>query len=511
MKKLVWGILAVIGLLLLIIIKPFTLIFGRIRNIFEQKKIKKQFNRVITLFENKKYDSALYEAKLLSEEIASYWGVNNEYFYHSKKTISDILFESNNFERAVPALLDCLEIIRKYNLNDSEKIKLLYNLSFSYQNLGRYFRARTYYEELFSLKEFSSDHPKYFYARVNLSRVYFELNLLNQSEETSLFVKDYFERKGLTKEKHYLWALVNLIDTRNNKNDIGGAAEIIDRALPFIEKNFPDDDLYGSVLYSVSNHYVLLKQYESAEFYIRKGIDYCSNNLSDPDSLSQFKSLMAIVKSEQSNYAESLDLMVETSDTCNSKSLPDEKDYFQTQYFLASTYLKINDKLNAKKHYTNVLNSLVKYISNISEASENDRLQFISSWWGINDNLLSFAVSVFDEDKDFIRRIFNYRVLVRGILSDNSKGYRNETDYFSVISANISGDEAVVEMIRFKQIETNEILYLILIITSETKTHPDYVLLSASKLEGKFYKYYREIDLYQSNGFEFCQSLLAVS
>ncbi len=494
LKKIFWGILTILGMLFLLIAKPFLFFAGKISGYYKILKISNKYDKVTNLYDSHQIPAALDKARDLQGYIRSSFGENNSYYYMTKMSLCNMVFELGQFNEAIPELISSLNLINEYFPSNIEGIiNILDKLTYSYMKLSNYKLALEYFNKLFSLEQFSYTHPQYFNAKNNLAQLYLDLNQLEKAEETFFVSKNYFEKNNLQNKEEYILAIIKLCEIYIEKGDSQLSLKLLEKALTLVQNYDPHNELFSLALYTAANYNLVQNNFDEAMHYINQGLKYYESDPTSEKDYISFKKLLGVLNFSKGQYKDSLSNLKEAiSDNVSPKEL-DLKENGMNLFLLAENYFRLNDVENAKNYYSKYLSFLVEYIKEeLVSLNEVERFQFVKSFWGAHNGLLSFAVNIFPEDKQFITKIFNYRILTKRLLTADFRNYDPSLDPFKRLLEKLPANSAVVEIMRFTPNDSHDLKYIIFVITKENQEYPEYILLDGKDIEVKYFKNYRK-------------------
>ncbi len=467
---------------------------GYVTGRYDLRIIRKRYNEAFTNGQNNQTKLAIKQSVELIDYIKRKFGTNNIHYYKAQKLLSDIYYNSNSLSDALRELECCLELIHKYFDSDvEEKIDLFFKISYTTQQLDRFSLSLEYYNKLFGINEFTEVHTYFITANTNLAQLYLDLNLINDAEELLLKLKNLLGENELRNNKRYYHILLHLSNLYSEKKDYELAEKYSLQAIDLFKRNnLESEEAYYNIIYNLANVYLMSSKLDLAEYYSLIGLNYYEKVNNTSDDYFSFKQILGNILIKQGNITEGLKNLEEVYHSLINKNEELTYGNLVLLIVLAEVYSKNEYLERAKDIYLRYLKLYYKIIKEIFHSlNESQRLQFVKTIWTANSNLLSFAIKIFPSDRDFIKTIFNYRILTKEMISlDIPKWNDNQDPYESLIKS-ISDNAAIIEIMKFVNTNNNQLNYLIFIITKENTISPDYLILeNGTDIENNYLKNY---------------------
>ncbi len=410
--------------------------------------------------------------------------------------------------------------IYKENLDDRHPkyANLLNDIAVLYAIQGKYNKAEEYYNNAASVLKFENEKD-YAIVLTNLASLYL---FQGKSSLAEPLLKQAAQiQKDEIGEKHpdYLFTLGGLAIVCQNNGDYA-KAEIFLKNILRIRKELygTNHPIYASSIYNLGRLYYDQGNYSDAERLYLEALSIRSQILGGKN-LDYSKSLhsLALTYLLQEKYAEAelcykklINVFSLQKKNLSFLSENEKNSYlnvngsyqlsfqtFVTNYYKYSpAILTLN--YNLKLSYKSFLFSNGQEIKRLIEQSDDKGLkkiyknliyqrQYLANLYQMsNEKLLTTGINIEDEE--------NKANQLEKTLSELIK--LPDTEYtWKDVRNQLKDGEAAIEMVRFRYYDktwTDSVMYMAMIVTSDTKEHPELVVLpNGNELEGKYLNYYK--------------------
>jgi CHAT domain-containing protein/lipopolysaccharide biosynthesis regulator YciM len=274
--------------------------------------------------------------------------------------------------------------------NVVSKILNLRGLGDVYANLSNYSKSLSYYEEAKKLSQQIKDTLIESSVDISIGTLYYNINKPIKALQIFLEAKNRIgSEKDLYTEEDMLFKIglaYAAIDSIKQSNKILSSAYDIAKSV--------DDVYYESIILTeIGHNHYLQKEYSNAEHEILKAI-----NLSQTNTFNQLLGLQNIYLGKIAFERNNVQSAIKYFETALSLAV-EELDYnniFESEYFLAKSFLKQNKIDEAEKHYLNA----IELIDKISESLMNNSEIQISHFSGFAECYNELAEVYFKQNRN---------------------------------------------------------------------------------------------------------------
>ena len=480
------------------------------------------------------YEQAELQLKKSLEITEKLKGVNNPNYASTLDNLAGLYMHNGHLEQAEPILIEATRI-RKEVLGPQHPLyaNSLNNVGTLYETVGRNEEAKILFQEAIRIiKEvYGTKNPYYANALDNLAGVYEKEGNYQEAEK---YISEALEiNKQLFGERHvyYTTALNNLALIQTKLNKPLEAERLfklnVEKTKEAVGDKHPD---YASALSNLADLYEFTERYKEAEalyeeaLQIRKaklgvnhrsytttvsrlaGLYTATNDLDKADEL-----WTSALKNYLNEIKQFFPSMSEKEKQQFYKEISVEFEQFNTYALLRHTsnpqvLNKMYDyQLATKALLLNASNKVRQRILNSRDTS----LVNLYKQWLQQKEFLSKLYSLSKEEIESEHiNIDSVNVLANELekrLSNKSELFKNNNDTITRTWKNVQkrlkDGEAAIELIRFKKHDfrksggtTDSIFYAALIVTSDTKKNPEFVLMDdGNELETKYLNYYNNV------------------
>ena len=452
------------------------------------------------------YELAMLNIQQSLRIIEKKYGLKHLEYAKGLRRLYTLCWKKGDFMSAEAYIKESLEIIKKA-LGDQhpEYAKSLNNLGVLYKEKGNYKSAEKYY--ILSLeivkKELGTQHPDYAKSLNNLGVLYKGIGDYKSAE---LYIKESLEiRKKALGDQHpdYANSLNNLGVLYNEMGNYKSAEANIKESLEIVKKalgtQHPD---YAKSLNNLGVLYKGIGDYKSAELYIKESLEIRKKTLGDkhPDyvkSLSNLASLYSI-----SNRVSEALFYYETSFNNLNKNICLDFEWLNEKE--KELYWKRNSMLyNDIDHFSSVNKNdfprltCLSYNGNLFTKSklledkiskENDLAEIVELREKLSFLRKKLAKLIEDDEGSNYKKLEDEANLIDSKLTLLWDEYATQKKNLSItwdqVQANLAGDEAAIEFVRYKSDKDSQYYYNALIVR-KTDVYPILVpLCSENQLKG---------------------------
>ncbi|MBI3481437.1 MAG: tetratricopeptide repeat protein [Bacteroidetes bacterium] len=460
------------------------------------------------------------------EIYAEIFGKKSQQYAHALNSLGVFYSTSGNFVKAEGMLLEAIATMSQTKeKKDVEYAAALTNLAKVYTDMGNFSKAATFLLEAVSLWQqlIGREHPDYSNSIIALGDLLVQMHEYTEAEKYFLEAKD-IRAKTLGKE-HPLYAssLTSLATLYQLMRDDAKAEPLYREAIEIQSRTVgKENPQYATIVNYLATFYMLRADYVKAEPLLIEGSDIRSR-IFGKESNAYIESQMFIglfyERKGELAKAELLYLkMVHVHQNQIKRDFPFLSDKERELYYFTSlTYFKVFESFCLRRCAENplVLNELYNYVLSakglLFNASNKMRQRILSSgdasligkfdeWrsrrnylakvyqmnlkekekMGINETMLEDEANVLEKELSAKSEVLS--------LASNNKSYS-----WQEVQQKLRAGEAAIEILRTFRIKDNLSVpvYAALILTPQTKTHPDIVVLNnPEELENKFNRYY---------------------
>jgi len=443
----------------------------------------------------------------------------------SLNSLTLLYSKMGNYQQAEILFLETLKIREEVlGKRHPDYAVSLNSLAFLYSKMGNYQQAEILFLETLKIREevLGKRHPDYANSLNNLASLYYQMNNYPQTE--SLFLEALKIREETLGRKHpdYAHSLNNLALLYNRIGNYQQAESLFLEALKIREETLgrkhPD---YIQSLNNLATLYNLLGDYEGAESLLlevlksmeevlgKKHPNYtiALNNLAFTyqlkDNYPQAESLFLEAIQRKSNQIENLILSLSESE--RKSYIESIQFFFENFYIFAIKYYKQKPEIAAQ-----LLNLQLIIKALIFQSTQKMQEQILSSnnetlikeyeLWKIKRGDLARAIQMSKTDLqkagidlETLQKETNQLEKELSQKSTELSGFLSLTEIkWQDVQAKLKKDEALVEIIRLRTYRESQkdIVYVALILTSNTP-NPQLILLeNGQELENKYKNYY---------------------
>lgn len=436
-------------------------------------------------------------------------------------------YDQGRYAEAEPLFLRALTVATNVFGPMNPKVgRSLNNLALTYKVQGRYRGAEDCYKQALIINEKSlgPEHPEVAIILNNLASLY-------QRQQRFIDAEPLLKRALAINEKALgaadpatAQSLNELAELYANQGWEVEVESLLRRSLAIREKAFGGEHLeVANSLHNLAHHYEAQGRYRDAESLSRRALAIVEKKFgpAHPNVVICLKSLAALYE-VQSRYAEAEPLFQQALNILRNqihRNFPFMSEYERDKFYETINYnfegfnsfvirRSKDNPLICAEMYNNQLASKALLLNSVNRV----RRIILDS----GDQALMDAYKKWIAQKEFLARIYtlsNAEIVQQAIdkdslelaadvtekqLSHRSQAFTQATDTVSFtwrdIQKTLQPNEAAIEMVRFRWYRktwTDTVYYAALIVTPETKDHPELVLLkNGNGLEGKFYREY---------------------
>ncbi|MCU0431648.1 MAG: CHAT domain-containing protein [Cytophagaceae bacterium] len=445
-----------------------------------------------------------------------------------------ILVATGHYEQAEPIYVESAKI-KKDILGPKHPMYAtsLNNVANLYEKAGRNSDAKKLYSEALEIVReiYGIENSYYANALDNMATVFENEQNYEQAEK---FLKESVAiNKRLFGEHHiyYTTALNNLARVRMFQNNTSDAELLFKNNIENTKLAFGDQHPdYATAIANLADLYEYTERYEEAEKYYRESLKIRKDKLGveHPDYTTNLSRLAGLL-SATGKYEEA-DLVW---DEALLNYLKEIKLYFpsmsekEKQQFYAkigqefeeyNSYAILRSQSNPmvlNKMYNNQLATKALLLNASSKvrqrilASKNEKLIKTYKLWQQQKEYLSKIYSLSKEElaiqKINVDSIVALANQYEKELSKSSEDFKHTSDTLTytwkMVQKKLKDGEAAIEIIRFRKhdfkksgVKSDTVIYAALIVTRDTKKHPELVVMSNGKeMESKYIAYYRNV------------------
>ncbi|OGU96014.1 MAG: hypothetical protein A2475_02605 [Ignavibacteria bacterium RIFOXYC2_FULL_35_21] len=444
------------------------------------------------------------------------------------ENLSQIYFNLGNYRNSYNYQLLSYKNDEKLYFNDSLKLTKLYTIiaKFLYY-VGDNELANNYLGKAFDFYKLINTDIK---NKVELTNMIASCLIERKSyDETEKFLDEaYFKYYFYYKED--LKSRINLIEILSFLNLKKGRTILADslyHELYKISKIFYEQDPSALInkIYSIANFYSSIEDYKNAEKYMAEIIEIYNNNFLGTRFISFGLEYYALINIKLEQYKKAENYLKNALENFKKNYLTNSsimsesemKQYKNTSFIHFEIYysLIVRDKLNNILILTDMFNNILFTKALVLNSTKKVKERILNS----GDSTLSNKFKEWLETKEYIARLYsktkqeleqigvNLDSLEQSAndlekeLSRKSEAFAKEFDKkqftWQDVQSKLNDGEAAIELVRFNYFDkswTDTVYYAALIITKDTKEHPELVLLENGKdLEEKYYNDYQEI------------------
>jgi len=405
-------------------------------------------------------------------------------------------------------------------------------LAVLYHRMGKINEAESIYISLIAfcksyLESDYTEYPLYAVLINNISNVYIEREQFDKAEPFLIECRQFYEtRYGIT-SPYYLQSTMNLA-TVYKKTDRSAQAEslYIETREAFVKTQGPGSADHIQVLNNLAELYVNLERYEAAEDYLLEALQWQEKNFGKNHAMYQtLVHNLAETYQWMNRYAEADRLYkiavdkvlqdVEKNFTYLTES--EKRSFYLHNALFVSEYAVFallksgaiplpglpthqlsknslgdlyNLQLNTKAL---LLNSTVRMKKNLVTSSDSTLRSGFQKWEELK-GIIAQQYNLPNNSRKNLDSLVQLSEFYESNLAKKSAAFRNafvnRMLTWQDIQKKLKPGEAAIEMIRFY----NGLVYVALIITPETKDHPQVALIKSAKtrdLEKEFLSYYK--------------------
>jgi CHAT domain-containing protein/Flp pilus assembly protein TadD len=467
----------------------------------------KSLNNLGVLYKEKgNYKSAEKYYILSLEIVKKELGTQHPDYAKSLNNLGVLYKGIGDYKSAVKYLKESLEIRKKaLGTQHPDYAKSLNNLGVLYKGIGDYKSAELYIKESLEIrkKALGDQHPDYANSLNNLGVLYNEMGNYKSAEAN---IKESLEivKKALgTQHPDYAKSLNNLGVLYKGIGDYKSAELYIKESLEIIKKalgvQHPD---YANSLNNLGNLYKDMSIYKASEVYIKESLEIRKKTLGDkhPDyvkSLSNLASLYSI-----SNRVSEALFYYETSFNNLNKNICLDFEWLNEKE--KELYWKRNSMLyNDIDHFSSVNKNdfprltCLSYNGNLFTKSklledkiskENDLAEIVELREKLSFLRKKLAKLIEDDEGSNYKKLEDEANLIDSKLTLMWDEYATQKKNLSItwdqVQANLAGDEAAIEFVRYKSDKDSQYYYNALIVR-KTDVYPILVpLCSENQLKG---------------------------
>lgn len=458
-----------------------------------------------------------------------HFGENHPNYGASLNTLSMIYKYMGRYDKSEPLYLETLKIAKsQLGENRPDYAQALNNLAVFYVELGRYKDAEPLYWQALEIKKshWGTNHPEYALTLNNLANIFDTMGRYDEAEP--LYLEALRIRKSTVGKNHHDYAisLHNLASLYVHMGKNEQAESLLLDALKIKKDLFGEfHPSYAISLNVLASHYMKMGRSKEAEPLFLKSLTIRKNQLGENHpSYATALSNLALLYLINGEYSRAEPLFFEANQNC----------YNQINTFFPFMSEKEKSQFwNRVNYHFKVFNSFAIQRSNknslILSDMYNNHLRTKALLLYSTNKVKRLILKSGDEDltktyekwiskKEYLAKVYHLgktEIEKRGIdvksleneanelekqLSLKSESFAQITDKklpeWQDIQRQLKTGEAAVEIIRLRWIDksvTDEVYYVALIVTSETKEHPEVVILEkGNDLEGKYFKEYLE-------------------
>ena len=406
-------------------------------------------------------------------------GRNNPDYLISLNSLAYFYQTMGNFSTAQQLYKDILNITDR---TSPQYATALQNLSSLYQLEGNYRMAEPLLVEALYLDSliFGIDHPNYGISLQNLAALYQQMEQLEKSELLYIQALEIDRQKFGINHPSYARKLFNLAvlyqDMERYNDALPRFREAISIRKELLGENHPDYaySLYGlAVLHqSMGNDDLARPLYDEVIANYMKQIKENFPTLSEKEKAAFYNKIRPILEDYR-------DFAIE---------------YSETDPMIINELFSL--QLNTKAI---LLNSSTKVRNRILRSGDFELIDLYNDWIDRKEQLVkyyTFTNSELEALEINLALLESQANDIEKELSARSEIFASEYDKKEItwmdVRGSLSQDEAVLEIIRIrKNLKNDSIIYAGLIVTSETKEHPQLVIIrNGIELEGREYKRY---------------------
>jgi CHAT domain-containing protein/Tfp pilus assembly protein PilF len=431
--------------------------------------------------------------------------------------LAALYYNEGRYSEAEPLYKKSLSIREKiYGKDHLFVATALNNLAALYRKQGRFLQAEELYNNSINIykKMLGIDHPDYAMALSNLAGVYLDENRFKEAEP--LYKKALNIRKKRLGENHpeVAFSLNSLAELYRGKKQYSKAEPLYKEALKLRESALgTEHPYYAASLTNLGVLYLDEKRYNDAESILLKSLDIRLRTLGNehPDLANSFFNLARLYKGKKDfqkaeyyykkgnqNLLNQIDLFFPSMSELEKEqfynTLKNKFEFFNL-FVLKTMYenpVILNDMLDMQlATKALILNSTNKVKRRIL-GSNDETLKNKYRKWIETKEYINKSCSLTKEE--IIKRKINIDSLEKDAnetekeLSSKSEVFAREYDKkritFGDIYSKLKDNEAAIEIIRLNYYDekpSDSILYVFLIITKETKEHPEIVFFKQNK------------------------------
>lgn len=422
----------------------------------------------------------------------------------------------SNYNKAESLYVKSISIFESTsNKNPNEFVDVSNNLARLYLKMGIYDKAEEYFNKV--LRYISTNDKDYPKVINSMSILYRKTGREEKADSLLTYLdKSIEEGNDIEEEANYLNTKASAEFSRNNFEK---ADSLLQRAIALVDSAYgryhPD---YSKYINNLATIYKAKKSYDKAESLYLETLSLKSKLGKNHPSYAITLSNLAKLYTEKNDYnlAETYyeklntSLLNQIENYFPSLSENEKKQFWakikvNSDFYYSFAAIRMRDNPNIIGDIFNyqiqtkalLLRSISSIRKSIYESGNEDLINKFKQWQKTRENLAniySLGLNQINEKGINVDSLEQKINSLEKELSRNSENFRKNltTDELTwkSIQENLNEDEAVIEIVRYNYTSKenpNSVYYLALIITSETKSHPEVVILkNGEELEGKY-------------------------
>jgi CHAT domain-containing protein/Flp pilus assembly protein TadD len=462
-------------------------------------------------------------------------------YVNTLSSMSVIFINTGRYPEAETILLEAKGILDKLSgYNPLDYAGLFNNLGVVYKATGQFEEAERLYQALIEidLQEYGSDHPNYAITLLNLGALCEETGRYDEAENLYDQTLNIIERTFGKEHGIYTTALNNKAYLLRKTRRYDEAEKLFKQAIKIQErtmgKKHPE---YARYQYNLGQVYYSMGQYNKAQAGFKNALKLRKRLLSPvhPDYGKSLNSL-ALLSWQQKDYKKADTFFQLTFDNFFNQIeayFPSMSEQEKTRFYnhrLRPSFEEFNSyAIERSKEHKAILGDMYDYQLNtkaiIMYATAKARASIMNSGdstlvdqfntWVMQQETLARLYSMNKEDlkktginQDSLLRAANQ--LEKSLTKSSqafSKAYNRKKVSWKDVQKVLKEDEAAIEIIRFRKFLpdssgrfTDKVHYAALIVTPQTKNHPELVFIeNGNELEGRYLKNYRNAIRFRNN------------
>lgn len=445
--------------------------------------------------------------------------------------IGELYRNTGRYPMAEEALEKAMNILRRSPEDNIEEIGAVSNtLALVYFALGQNDKALSMFEEIAALdkESFGEDHIYYANSLINMGTVLVALDRDEEAIENYKKAQEIIER-SLGKDNAYFTATLNNKGFAYRKTKrYQQSLEMYQQALALQKKMYgvkhPE---YAKSLFNLGNLYLSMGDYKNAGKQLEQSLKIRKASIGpDHPRFAESSAKMALyywnlkkIKQAEEFYKTTFNNYFTQIERYFPALSEQEKARFYNQK-VRLTFEEFNSFAIANRDtrpsllgdmydYQLATKALIMYATNkvresIKSSGDEELTNTYNEWLSLKEDISQrYSTASSAEDRQEIERLNNEANRLEKILSQKSALFAETYDQKRVswrdIQKQLKGDEAAIEIIRFRQFLpdssgrfTNNIYYAALVVDKNTINHPRLVLFDNGKqLETRFLANYR--------------------